>query len=148
MMPDRGPATGPQWKRQSTENGGMEFDIMEHLDRWGPHRYNIAMHWNGYGKNHKSTGSDRIYFQPDAQGFVTCGLLWTPGSAVFYCNGREVLRYDNPRVSDIPSDLMFTLPMGGWDNNPLDDKKLPDDFIIDYVRVWQRRDLDSAAPQP
>ena len=23
---------------------GMEFDIMEHLTRWGRYRYNIAMH--------------------------------------------------------------------------------------------------------
>jgi hypothetical protein len=34
--------------------------------------------------------------------------------------------------------------MGGWDNNALDDARLPDDFLIDYVRVWQRRDLASA----
>ncbi len=54
MMPDRGMAAGPeQWKRQDTGNGGMEFDIMEHLTRWGPHRYNIAMHYDGYGKDHK-----------------------------------------------------------------------------------------------
>ena len=38
---------------------------------------------------------------------------------------------------------MFTLPMGDWANDALDEKKLPDDFIIDYVRVWQRRDLAS-----
>jgi hypothetical protein len=36
---------------------------------------------------------------------------------------------------------MFTLPSGGWDNSPLDDGRLPDDFVIDYVRVWQRKDL-------
>src|SRR5439155_17666567 len=28
LMPDRGATLGPQWKRASTENGGMEFDIM------------------------------------------------------------------------------------------------------------------------
>ena len=30
---------------------------------------------------------------------------------------------------------------GGWDNSPLDDAQLPADFVIDYVRVWQRKDL-------
>jgi len=44
LMPDRGAAAGEQWQREDTANGGMEFDIMEHLDRWGDHRYNIAMH--------------------------------------------------------------------------------------------------------
>ena len=40
---------------------------------------------------------------------------------------------------------MFTLPAGGWDNDPLDDARLPADFVIDYVRVWQRRDLAGTA---
>jgi beta-glucanase (GH16 family) len=144
MMPDRGVEAGPQWVRQDTGNDGMEFDIMEHLTRWGQNRFNIAMHYDGYGKDHKGVGSDRVYAQPDKDGFVTCGLLWTPGSAIYYYNGREVARWENVRISNVPSILMFTLPMGGWDNNSLDDTKLPDDFIIDYVRVWQRKDLASA----
>ena len=150
MMPDRGAAAGPHGKRQDTGNGGMEFDIMEYLTRWGPYRYNIAMHWNGYGKDHKSTGSDKIYVQPDKDGYITCGLLWTPGSAIYYGNGREVLRWEDEHISHVPSLMMFTLPMGGWDNNSLDDKRLPDDFLIDWVRVWQRKDLASPTdgPQP
>ncbi len=147
MMPDRGRAAGPeQWKQQDTGNGGMEFDIMEHLTRWGPYRYNIAMHWDGYGKDHKTIGCDRVYVRPDKDGFITCGLLWTPGSVVYYCNGREVLRWNNPRISEVPSDLMFTMPSGGWDNDPLVDSQLPDDFVVDYVRVWQRRDLMPGPP--
>jgi beta-glucanase (GH16 family) len=138
MMPDRGAGAA---NRQDTGNNGMEFDIMEHLDRWGPNRYNIAMHWDGYGKDHKSTGSDKIYVQPDKDGYITCGLLWTPGSAVYYCTGKPVLRWDNPRVGSVPEIMMFTMPMGGWDNNALDDARLPDDFSVDYVRVWQRKDL-------
>lgn len=145
MMPDRGRALGSeQWRRQDTANGGMEFDIMEHLDRWGPNRYDIFMHYDGYGKDHKSVGSDKIYVQPDKDGYITCGLLWTPGSAIYNCNGREVLRWKSPRISSIPSILMFTLPAGGWDNDPINVAKLPDDFVVDYVRVWQRKDLASA----
>lgn len=146
MMPDRGSKEGPeQWKRQDTANGGMEFDIMEHLTRWGGHRTNIAMHYDGYGADHKMPGSDKVYVQPDKDGFITCGLLWTPGEAVYYANGVEVLRWKNPRISNVPSILMFTLPSGGWDNDALDDDRLPADFTIDYVRVWQRKDL--AAPE-
>jgi beta-glucanase (GH16 family) len=110
------------------------------------------MHWNGYGKGHQQTGTTTIYFQPDAEGYITSGLLWLPGLAVFYVNGREVLRWETPRISNVPSDIMFTNVSGGWDNNAIDDAALPDDFVIDYVRAWQRKDLASDAdgfqPQP
>jgi len=145
MMPDRGVALGPQWKRTDTGNGGMEFDIMEHLTRWGPHRYNIAMHWDGYGKEQQNKGFTCNDAQADQDGFITAGLLWLPGSAVCYCNGREVARWENARVSNVASYLMFTHVSGGWDNNALDDAQLPADFTIDYVRCWQRRDLVSEA---
>lgn len=144
MMPDRGSKNGPeQWKRQYTGDGGMEFDIMEHLTRWGGHRYNIAMHYDGYQKGHQALGSDKVYVETDKDGYITCGLLWLPGEAVYYCNGKEVLRWKNPRISNIPSILMFTLPSGGWDNDAVDDARLPSDLVIDYVRVWQRKDLAS-----
>jgi beta-glucanase (GH16 family) len=148
LMPDRGEAEGPQWKRADTGRGAMEFDVMEFLSRWGPYRYNIAMHWDGYDKGHKQTGTTKIYFQPDKEGYITAGLLWLPGLAVFYANGHEVARLESPRISNVQSDIMFTHVTGGWDNNAIDDKQLPDDFLIDYVRVWQRKDLASEVDGP
>jgi beta-glucanase (GH16 family) len=148
LMPDRGEAEGPQWKRADTGRGAMEFDIMEFLSRWGPYRFNIAFHWDGYGKEHKQTGTTKIYFEPDKEGYVTSGLLWLPGLAVIYANGREVARLETPRISNVPSDIMFTHVSGGWDNNGIDDSTLPDDFVIDYVRAWQRKDLASPADGP
>lgn len=148
LMPDRGAAAGPQWVRADTGNSGMEFDIMEHLTRWGPNRFNIAFHWDGYGKDHQQTGSQNIYYQPDAEGYVTSGLLWLPGLAVIYANGVEVARWETARMSTIPSDFMFTHVSGGWDNNAIDDATLPDDYVIDYVRAWQRKDLASPLDSP
>jgi len=143
LMPDRGAEVGPQWKRADTKNGGMEFDILEHLTRWGPHRWNIAFHWDGYDKDHKATGSSNIYAAKDKDGFVTCGLLWLPGEAKFYVNGRLVAEWTNERISNVQSYVIFYMVSGGWDNSALDDSKLPADLEIDYVRVWQRADLAS-----
>lgn len=143
MMPDRGVEVGPQWKRGDTKKDGMEFDIMEHLTRWGPYRWNIAFHWDGYQKEHKNTGSSRIYAAKDKDGFATCGLLWLPGEAKYYVNGRVVAEWKNDRISNVQSNIIFYMVSGGWDNNALDDSKLPADFEIDYVRVWQRADLAS-----
>jgi beta-glucanase (GH16 family) len=143
MMPDRGPDSGPQWKRASTSDGAMEFDIMEHLTRWGPYRYNIAMHWDGYQKDHKSIGTSGAYVQPDKDGFITCGLLWTPGSAIYYCNGEVVAEWKNDRISSVQCYPILYMVTGGWDNDPVDDETLPADFVIDYIRIWQRQDLAS-----
>jgi beta-glucanase (GH16 family) len=93
------------------------------------------------------TGQATNYVQPDKDGYITSGLLWTPGSAIYYCNGREILHYENARVSTVPSHLIFDMVSGGWDNLPLEDGKLPDDFVIDYVRCWQRKDLASAVDE-
>ena len=147
---DRGGAAGPQWKRQSTDKlatdtgvGGMELDIMEHLTRWGPYRYNIAQHWDGYGKNHKQTGSTYNYIRPDKDGFITVGMLWTPGHLAYYCNGKMTASWDADRIADVPAAIILETTTGGWDNNAVDNKQLPVDYIVNYVRVWQRKDLAS-----
>lgn len=147
-MPDRGPGSGPQWKRSNTGNGGMEHDILEFLSGWGPYRYNLAFHWDGYGKEHKSAGTPLNYVLPDKDGYITTGVYWVPGLAVYYAQGKEVLRWESPRVSTVPAYVMFNMVSGGWDNQPLEDAKLPDDFVIDYVRVWQRKDLASPLDGP
>ena len=161
MMPDRGLKAGPQWKRCSTGKltgavgndtgvGGMEFDIMETLSVWGPYRHDFGTHWDWYAKNHKSLGMFTAYVPPDKDGFISVGMLWTPGLVVMYDNGKEAARWESPRISDIPSYFMFDLVTGGWEAEPLDDTKLPADFVIDYVRAWQRKDLasDLDGPKP
>lgn len=148
LMPDRGRDAGEEWVRTSTEKGGMEFDIFENLSIWGPNRYDIAMHWDGYKANNKSLFYHGNYVYPDEDGFITVGLLWLPGQAIYYANGRETARWESPRVSHIQSHILLDLIMGGWETEPLDDAQLPADFIIDYIRVWQRSDLASELDGP
>ncbi len=142
MMPDRGPEAGPS--REDTGNGGMEFDILEYLTRYGPYRYNIALHWDGYGRDHKSIGSDHLYTPTDRGGFITAGLLWEPGRATFYANGQPTAQWTDARVSSVPEYILFTAVSGGWGGNELTGEGLPDDFVLDYVRAWQRSDWEKA----
>ena len=114
---------------------------MEHLTRWGPHRFNIACHWDGYGKNHRAIGTGNVYVRPDADGFITVGLLWLPGEMAVYGNGLKLAGWKDPRVASVPAYLILYMVSGGWDNDPLDPRRLPADFEIDYVRAWQRKDL-------
>jgi beta-glucanase (GH16 family) len=142
MMPDRGPESPI---RRDTGGGAMELDIMEHLTRWGPFRYNTALHWDGYKEQHKAVGTSCNYVAADRDGFITSGLLWLPGSITYYGNGRELWRWEGERVSNVPAHFIFEMTTGGWDNNAVDDATLPADYHVDYVRVWQRKDLASPA---
>ena len=143
-MPDRGHPV-ERWTRSSTHDGGMELDIMENLSGWGRYRFNQAFHWDGYNEGHKSVGSAWVYVEADKDDFITIGMLWLPGLCVYYSNGAEIGRWEDPRVCSVQSRILLTLGSGGWANTPLDDTQLPDAFVIDYLRVWQRNDL--ATPQ-
>lgn len=147
LMPDRSKDCDKALRR-STKDGGMEFDIMEGLSIWGAQRYNVSTHWDGYQGSHKSLGTECNYVQADKDGFIVCGMLWTPGVVVFYGNGKEIFRWESPRVGGVQSYIILDHVTNGWEKEPLDDSQLPADFVIDYVRVWQRKDLASPEDGP
>ena len=150
MFPDRGNSIAKREQRINTAKlptdtgvGGSEFTVMDNFSNFGPDRINMAVRDNINGK---PLGVLERYVQPDKDGYLTLGLLWLPGSAAYYCNGKEVLRMENKRISDMQSYLKFYLILGGYQNNiPNEDIKFPVDLTIDYVRAWQRRDLSTPA---
>ena len=141
LMPERGPASWPKYRRTETKQGGMEFDVFEGQSMWGPYRTTFGMHWDSYGKYHKSAGMGTHYNRPDKDGFLTIGMLWTPGHVAVYSNGHMDGSWDSPRVGSVQSYLIFDMMPGGFEYDPLDPATLPADLVIDYVRVWQRKDL-------
>jgi beta-glucanase (GH16 family) len=141
MMPDRGRESGLEmWQRRDTADKGMEIDILEHLCEWGPGRNNVAVHWDGYGSNHKVWGTSHVYFGPTPDGWHNFGLLWEPGKLTWYIDGKKVVEWENERVSSVPSYLKLNIQMGGWATKDVDLSKLPDIFQVDYVRAWQLKD--------
>jgi hypothetical protein len=77
----------------------------------------------------------------DEDGFITVGMLWLPGVWAIYGNGIELARWESARVSNVPAHIFFYMVSGGWANEPLNDDELPDEFQVDWFRVWQREDL-------
>ncbi len=135
MMPDRGEDAGPA--RGSTGDGGMEVDIWEYLCEWGPGRYNVATHWDGYGKDHKSWGTSSLTYLPTPDDWHTYGVLWEPGRMAFYCDGRLMTEWVNERVCTVPLYLKLCVQMGGWATKNVDVASLPQELRVDYVRAWQ-----------
>jgi len=118
-------------------DSGVEIDIMENFTRDGIISHNI--HWNGYGKDHKGEGSGPISIRETNDDFHTFGLHWSPTGYVFYVDGKETWRISGPVSHREQFILLSTECMGyreGSSSPILKNIKLPDYFIVDYVRVY------------
>ena len=134
----------------STKHAGMdgtELDIYEKntLDNEVQH----TLHWDGYGKHHKSKGF-RSTVPGVMEGFHTFGLLWTPDEYVFYVDGKETWRSSAGGVAQVPIYLKVSSEIGDWGGD-ITKAELPDEFRVDYVRAWQLYDKDGTiafTPKP
>ncbi len=156
LMPDRAkaasagsaPSSSASTTKLSTDAGaaGLELDPMEFLSKRGIYRIAVGARQGLH--TDRPVVSRSHYLCADKAGYITSGLLWVPGMAVFYNNGKEIFRWEDARVCDVQSYIRFDVVPGGVNNNQLDDSKLPTDFSIDYVRAWQRKDLASPRDGP
>ncbi|UCD29171.1 MAG: glycoside hydrolase family 16 protein, partial [Planctomycetota bacterium] len=101
-----------------------------------PETLHHNLHWDGYGKEHKHTGS-KSQHPGLQQGFHVIALEWMPDQYVIYVDGKEVWR-TNEAVSHVEEYIILSLEVGKWAGK-IADAKLPDYLYIDYVRVYQRK---------
>jgi beta-glucanase (GH16 family) len=112
---------------------GTEIDIVE--APWRNGKITMNLHWDGYGKEHKSAGTN-MTVAVLTEGFHDYGLRWTPEEYVFYVDGREVWRTKAGGVSQVPEFLKLTEEIGTWGGD-IRKAELPDYFEVDYVRVYE-----------
>ncbi|WP_269522395.1 family 16 glycosylhydrolase [Coraliomargarita parva] len=151
LMPDRfvdGPSDQKSiWIRQSTQWGGMEFDIMEHLCEWGSGRNNVAVHWDGYRDDHKSWGTNQVFFGPTPDGWHYFGMLWEPGKLTWFIDGVKKAEWVNERVGSVPAYMKLSLQLGGWATQDIDMDNIQQTYDIDSVRVWQKQEYIDTPPE-
>ncbi len=127
MMPAQG--------LKDAEAGGMagaEIDIMEKA--WLMEKINHAIHWDGYGKHHKSEAK-QVEWPGLNEGFHTFAVHWTPEEYVFYIDGKESWRTKAGGPSQALSYAKLTEEIGPWAGD-ITKATLPDSFVVDYVRVY------------
>jgi beta-glucanase (GH16 family) len=111
---------------------GTEIDIYE--KPWLDNRVQQTLHWDGYGKEHKTEG--KVVESPNVMnGFHTFGLLWTSDEYVFYIDGKETWRTKAGGVCRAPLYIKLSDEVGDW-GGKIAEAKLPDHFSVDYVRVY------------
>ena len=112
---------------------GTEIDIIE--VPWRDGRLTSNLHWDGYGKAHKSAGTK--FSRPGImKGWHTFGLLWLPTEYVFYVDGQETWRTAAGGVSQVPEYVKLTEEIGTWGGD-IKKASLPDYCEVDYVRVYE-----------
>ncbi len=114
---------------------GTEIDIYESPY---PHEDRIqhALHWDGYGPEHKSAGH-APYIKDIYTGFHTFALEWNEDEYIFYVDGRETWRTAAGGVSQVPAFVKITAEVGTWAGD-IRKANLPAQLIVDYVRVYDR----------
>ncbi|MCE5340239.1 MAG: glycoside hydrolase family 16 protein [Planctomycetaceae bacterium] len=110
--------------------GGAEIDIMEYWVQ-SPEKIHNSVHWNGLDDelNTRTKASDIPNLN---KGFHTIGLEWTPNEYIFYVDGKEIFRVEEG-ISHIEE---FMILSDEWPGE-ITKTKLPDKFIVDYVRVYK-----------
>lgn len=117
-----------------------EIDILEYVGR-EPHMIFNSLHTDdshGETINTKKTRIENI-----EEGFHTYAMNWTAEKIEFFVDGKKLYTF-NPeqRTEEIwpfdqPFYILVNMAIGGGFGGPtIDDSILPQEFIVDYIRVY------------
>lgn len=117
-----------------------EIDILEYIGR-EPHTVYTTLHTQATHGEHAS--SKKTTFENIEEGFHLYAVNWTKDQMEFFVDGQSVYIYapENKNVDNWPFDQPFyfilNMAVGGNFGGPdVDDEIFPQEFIIDYVRVY------------
>lgn len=131
---------------------GTEIDVFESaFINSETSKMGHALLWDGYGKDGKVDDYIGDLEQNLYDGYHTYALKWTPEYYVFYIDGQPTWATDGGDVSKVKEFLRLTVEIDagdGWgphgqeigqfSHNNADNE----DFMIDYVKVWQNENYE------
>ncbi len=126
---------------------GTEIDIFESdgYEMLFNHNVSSNLHFDGYNDDHQKLGATRFLINNNPyEEFNTYGLEWNENEYIFYINGVETFRTDFGGVSQNPEYMILSVEMRGEEGVPSEREQAPAEsaeFIVDYVRVYQYKDL-------
>jgi beta-glucanase (GH16 family) len=121
----------------SPEINGAELDIFECFPHISKDSVAHTLHWGGYGANHKVVGPFWAILKKTNDGFHTFGLEWTPESYNTFVDGVKTTS-GNSLISKVPEFIVLSLLADKTSAGQLDVKRLPDQFLVDYIRVYRK----------
>ncbi|MBX2880563.1 MAG: glycoside hydrolase family 16 protein [Granulosicoccus sp.] len=119
-----------------------EIDIIEYLGQntnemnHTLHYFDTEQEWTLISTpTYKTNGPDY------SQDFHTYGLLWTVDTIIWYIDGVEVKRVTDEEflIAKQSMYVLSNLAVGGtWPGSPDANTEFPADYVIDYIRVYQK----------
>lgn len=131
---------------------GTEIDVFESaFIKSKTSKMGHALLWDGYGEDGKSDAYVGSLEQDLYDGYHTYALKWTPDYYVFYIDGKATWASDSGEVSKVKEFLRLTVEIDAGDGWGPHGQKIGqfshdntdnDDFLIDYVKVWQNENYE------
>lgn len=142
--------------------GGVECDIMENYRQATEGVIICGNGYDGYGKDSKWAGHFSFPYVETEDGWHTYAVDWTKDGYYFYADGKFIGRQGLPEcpVSEVDQFILVSTECHGynrvfanesrsaslwgevsekWNGKPVESLKkavLPDEFVVDYVRVF------------
>lgn len=115
---------------------GAEIDIFEFFKKLGTDIVSHNVHW-AYGPNQQTTRGMQSYLKGVSEGFHTFGLEWTPEKYIFYVDGYKFYEVTQG-ISHIKEYMILSMEYPSKQEE-IRNTVFPDVFIVDYVRVYQKK---------
>ena len=118
---------------------GVELDVFESITN--SHRtVQHNLHWDGYLKDHKSTGEQYRGEDMDLyNGWHTYAVEWTEDEYIFYIDDKESFRTSDPGICNQPGYMLLSIEYGSATGKT---KISPEDvgpcFRVDWVRAYKK----------
>ena len=114
---------------------GAEIDIVEFFRKLGTDIVSHNVHW-AYGPNQQTTHGMQSYLKGVSEGFHLFALEWTPERYTFFVDGYKFYEV-TIGISQIEEYLI--LSMEPPQKEEIEHMVLPDEFVIDYVKVYKKK---------
>ena len=115
-----------------------EIDIMEYVG-YEPHTIHVNVHYAGPSNSHRQDQGSITLNNP-WEDFHIYTLEWDEFKIVISVDDTEVKSYDTfvmENTFKVEQYILLNLALGGAWGGKIDDDNLPQDYQIDYVRVYQ-----------
>ncbi len=117
---------------------GAEIDIMECFKKLGADIISHNVHW-AYGPHQQTTHGMQSYLKGVSKGFHLFALEWTPEKYVFFVDGYRFYEVTTG-ISKIEEYLILSMEIPSK-LEEIKEAVLPDEFIVDYVKVYQKKPM-------